>query len=79
MLIHELDNIDKQILNDIQWTFPLVDRPFLELVKKYHITEDEIIHRIKKLKETGIIRQISAIFDTRKLGVQKRSGSLRSR
>ncbi|HEY0579256.1 MAG TPA: Lrp/AsnC family transcriptional regulator, partial [Candidatus Nitrosocosmicus sp.] len=68
MLIHELDNIDKQILNDIQWTFPLVDRPFLELVKKYHITEDEIIHRIKKLKETGIIRQISAIFDTRKLG-----------
>jgi siroheme decarboxylase len=68
MLIHELDNIDKQILNDIQWTFPLVDRPFLELVKKYHITEDEIIHRIKKLKDTGIIRQISAIFDTRKLG-----------
>jgi DNA-binding Lrp family transcriptional regulator len=68
MLIHELDNIDKQILNDIQWTFPLVDRPFLELEKKYHITEDEIIHRIKKLKETGIIRQISAIFDTRKLG-----------
>src|SRR6478609_7144912 len=54
MLIHELDNIDKQILNDIQWTFPLVDRPFLELVKKYHITEDEIIHRIKKLKKTGI-------------------------
>ena len=46
MLIHELDNIDKQILNDIQWTFPLVDRPFLELVDKYHITEEEIIQRI---------------------------------
>jgi siroheme decarboxylase len=68
MLIHELDNTDKQILNDIQWTFPLVDRPFLELVKKYHITEDEIIQRIKTLKDIGIIRQISAIFDTRKLG-----------
>lgn len=68
MLIHELDNIDKQILNDIQWTFPLVDRPFLELVEKYHITEEEIIQRIQKLKNTGIIRQVSAIFDTRKLG-----------
>ncbi|MER5174289.1 MAG: Lrp/AsnC family transcriptional regulator [Candidatus Nitrosocosmicus sp.] len=68
MLIHELDNTDKQILNDIQWTFPLVDRPFLELVKKYHISEEEIIQRIKNLKEIGIIRQISAIFDTRKLG-----------
>jgi siroheme decarboxylase len=68
MLIHELDNIDKQILNDIQWAFPLADRPFLELAKKYQISEDEIIQRIKILKDTGIIRQISAIFDTRKLG-----------
>jgi DNA-binding Lrp family transcriptional regulator len=68
MLIHELDNIDKQILNDIQWTFPLVDRPFLDLANGYHITEEEIIQRIQKLKDTGIIRQISAIFDTRKLG-----------
>jgi len=68
MLIHELDNIDKQILNDIQWTFPLVERPFLELAKEYHITEEQVIERIKKLKDIGIIRQISAIFDTRKLG-----------
>ena len=68
MLIHELDNIDKQILNDIQWTFPLVERPFLELAKEYHISEEQIIERIKKLKDIGIIRQISAIFDTRKLG-----------
>ncbi len=56
MLIHELDNTDKQILNDIQWTFPLVDRPFLELVKKYHIPEEEVIQRIKNLKDIGIIR-----------------------
>ena len=68
MLIHELDNIDKQILNDIQWTFPLVERPFLELAKEYHISEEQIIEKIKKLKDIGIIRQISAIFDTRKLG-----------
>ncbi len=68
MLIHELDNIDKQILNDIQWAFPLAVRPFLELAKKYNVSEDEIIQRIKILKDTGIIRQISAIFDTRKLG-----------
>ena len=55
MLIHELDNIDKQILNDIQWTFPLVDRPFLELANRYHITEEGVIQRVKKLKETGTV------------------------
>ena len=28
MLIHELDNKIKQILNDIQWSFPIIERPF---------------------------------------------------
>ena len=46
MLIHELDNIDKQILNDIQWTFPLVERPFLELAKNI-----PYIRRMKLFKE----------------------------
>lgn len=68
MLVNELDNIDKQILNDIQWSFPLTKRPFLELANKYHVSEEEIIERVRKLKEIGIVRQISAIFDTRKLG-----------
>lgn len=68
MLVNELDTIDKQILNDIQWSFPLTRRPFLELANRYNITEDEVIKRTQKLKDTGIIRQISAIFDTRKLG-----------
>ncbi len=46
MLIHELDNIDKQILNDIQWTFPLVERPFLELANRI-----PYIQKNKLLKE----------------------------
>ncbi len=68
MLIQDLDNIDKQILNDIQWSFPLVERPFLELAQKYNLKEEDVIKRIQNLKDIGIVRQISAIFDTRKLG-----------
>ena len=68
MLVNELDVIDKQILNDIQWSFPLVQRPFLEMANKYHLTENEVLNRTQRLKDIGIIRQISAIFDTRKLG-----------
>lgn len=68
MLVNELDATDKQILNDIQWSFPLVRRPFLEMANKYQLTEEEVLSRTQKLKDIGIIRQISAIFDTRKLG-----------
>jgi DNA-binding Lrp family transcriptional regulator len=64
----QLDAIDKKVLNDIQWVFPLVDRPYLEIAKKHEISEEDIMRRISILKEMGIIRQINAIFDTRRLG-----------
>ena len=64
----QLDNIDKKILNDIQWVFPLVDRPYLEIAKRHHISEEDVMRRIAAMKEMGIIRQINAIFDTRRLG-----------
>ncbi len=63
----ELDSTDKAILNLIQWDFPLVSRPFAEIGKRLNFSEDEAMKRVKAIKETGIIRQINAIFDTRRL------------
>lgn len=60
--------MDKKLLNDIQWVFPLADRPYLEIAKNYNISEDEVMQRISGLKGMGLIRQINAIFDTRRLG-----------
>ena len=68
-LVRELDGIDKKILNVMQWDFPLVVRPFEAVGGKVGISEDEAINRILDLKKDGgIVRQISAIFDTRALG-----------
>jgi DNA-binding Lrp family transcriptional regulator len=64
----QLDEMDKKLLNDIQWVFPLADRPYLEIAKNYNISEDEVMRRISGLKGAGLIRQINAIFDTRRLG-----------
>jgi DNA-binding Lrp family transcriptional regulator len=64
----QLDAIDKTLLNEIQWVFPLVDRPYLEIAKRHEISEEDVMRRISVLKEMGIIRQINAIFDTRRLG-----------
>jgi siroheme decarboxylase len=68
MQLQTIDSLDKQLLNEIQWQFPLVDRPFLEISKRYNISEEEVLERIKLLKRIGLIRQINAIFDTRRLG-----------
>ena len=63
-----MDNLDKEILNEIQWIFPLVPQPYTEIAKKFKISEEELTKRIIALKKSGVIRQLSAIFDTRKLG-----------
>lgn len=63
-----MDALDKEILNEIQWTFPLVPQPYVEMARKFKLSEDELTQRLAALKKTGVIRQLSAIFDTRKLG-----------
>ncbi len=63
-----MDNLDKEILNEIQWSFPLVTRPFDAIAKKFNTTPEIVKERLNNLKEIGVLRQLSAIFDTRKLG-----------
>jgi DNA-binding Lrp family transcriptional regulator len=63
-----MDELDKEILNEIQWTFPLVVRPFDAIAEKFGTTPAIIKDRLLALKKSGVLRQMSAIFDTRKLG-----------
>ncbi len=63
-----MDDIDKKILNILQKEFPLTERPFLAVAEKCGISEDEVISRVQKLKEKGILRRIGAIFNGANLG-----------
>ena len=37
-----MEEIDNEILNEIQWTFPLVPRPFDEIGGKFNISSEEV-------------------------------------
>ena len=63
-----MDLIDRKLLNLIQSRFPLVERPYLALGEELGIGEEETISRLDELKRQNVVRQISAIFDTRRLG-----------
>lgn len=63
-----LDQRDRLILNEIQRNFPITHRPFLALARKLKLREKEIIERVQKLKEVGIIRRIGASFSARAVG-----------
>jgi DNA-binding Lrp family transcriptional regulator len=64
----QLEPLDRELLNALQWDFPLDPRPFAELGARLDIAEPEVRARIAKVKELGVLRQLSAIFDTRALG-----------
>ena len=64
----ELDDTDRELLNAVQWDFPLDARPYAALGDRLGLTEPEVRGRIAKVKEAGVLRQLSAIFDTRALG-----------
>src|SRR6266508_2756423 len=64
----QIDTLDKKLLNEIQWTFPLVQRRCLEIGRHHGISETEVMERIARLKKNGLVREINAIFDTRNLG-----------
>ncbi|MCY3022297.1 MAG: AsnC family transcriptional regulator [Planctomycetota bacterium] len=64
----ELDSASRLLLNAIQAGVPLVERPFTALGAQAGLSEDETLARVRKLKDDGILRQVSAIFDTRSLG-----------
>ena len=57
-----------KILLRIQKNFPMVAKPFEEIAKELDTTEEEVLSILQEEKKNNIIRQTSAIFDTKKLG-----------
>ena len=63
-----LDQVDKKLLNLLQADFPLVERPFQAVAGRLGLEQAEVLERASRLKEEGVIRQISASCDAKKLG-----------
>jgi siroheme decarboxylase len=63
-----LEELDRELLNAVQWDFPLEPRPFAALGDRLGLSEPEVRERVGRVKEIGVLRQLSAIFDTRALG-----------
>ncbi|MBX5490903.1 MAG: AsnC family transcriptional regulator [Chloroflexi bacterium] len=64
----EMDAVDKRLLNILQMRLPLVPAPYRAIGEELGIGEDEVLARVRALRAGKILRQVSAIFDTRKLG-----------
>lgn len=64
----DMSELDKAILNRIQTHFPMTSRPFAAIADELGTTEDDILARVSRLKDDGIIRRIGGNFVPGKVG-----------
>jgi siroheme decarboxylase len=69
-VLSELDALDRALLERLQASLPLLPQPFAALGEALGLDERQVLDRVQRLKEQGIIRQVGAILDTRRLGYQ---------
>ncbi len=62
------DQRDRELLGVLQGELPLVSTPYAVIGQMIDMSEKEVIKRTERLKREGIVRQISAHFDTRSVG-----------
>jgi DNA-binding Lrp family transcriptional regulator len=63
-----LDETDKKLLNLMQGSFALTERPFAHVAELAGIPEADVMTRVQRLLDKRIIRELTPIFDTRALG-----------
>ncbi len=63
-----MDKINRKILNNMQVDFPIASRPYKIIANKLGILEDELIQRVRLMKEDMLIRRIGGNFSPDKLG-----------
>ncbi|WP_338599963.1 Lrp/AsnC family transcriptional regulator [Sulfolobus tengchongensis] len=65
----EISDIDKEILMKLEYEFPFDPQPFKIISEELMISEDELLTRVKKLLEAGVIKRIGMYVSFRAKGM----------
>jgi siroheme decarboxylase len=63
-----MDARDREILNEIQAGFPVEPHPYKVIGSKLSMDETEVLDRIARLRDEGIIRRLGASINSRQIG-----------
>lgn len=64
-----MDTTDISLLKELERGLPLVPAPFDVIGKRLSLPENEVMDRIRHLKDAGIIRKFRARIDQQKVGI----------
>jgi len=63
-----LDATDRKIINSLQGGFPVCARPFAAAAEDLGLEENDLLERITRLKETGVLSRFGPMFNAEAMG-----------
>lgn len=63
-----MDAIDRLIINELQGGFPIGPRPFALAAERLGLAEDQLLARIKALREDGTLTRFGPLYNAEKMG-----------
>lgn len=63
-----MDVLDKKIINTLQCDFPVCARPFAQLAETLDSTEDELIKRVQKMLDDGMLTRFGPMYNASNMG-----------
>jgi siroheme decarboxylase len=64
-----VNRTDLAVLDALQDELPLVPRPWAAVAERLGITESELLERVRRLQEAGILRNVSPVLESRRFGL----------
>ena len=63
-----MDDLDRRLIDMAQHDFPVTERPFAVLAERLATTEADVLVRVERLRESGVVRELGPVFELRRLG-----------
>ncbi|MCK7611101.1 Lrp/AsnC family transcriptional regulator [Roseibium sediminicola] len=63
-----LSDLERILINRLQDDLPLVPHPFAALARELDLSEEEVVGRIRSLRDDGLLTRFGPFFDAEALG-----------
>jgi len=63
-----MDALDKNIINTLQHDFPVCEFPFAELAGTLNCSEDELMHRVQRMLDEGLLTRFGPMYNAVNMG-----------
>ncbi len=63
-----MDELDRAIINGLQGGFPVCDRPFAEVAARLQTSEQELIFRVDRFLEQGVLSRFGPMYHAERMG-----------